>query len=368
MRELPAITHIWLNVTERCNLACKYCFVKQQPLDMTFETAKKAVDMVAKNALEKKVTPELTFFGGEPLLRWNEVVKPVIDYVREHYGSFNMNITTNGLLLDDEKLDLLDDENVSILLSFDGCKETQDSQRVRHDGSGSYDDTLLIAKKLLKRHPTMTFRATISPWNADKLYENYCFARGLGYQNCFFIPDVFAEWSEEQLQALDDGLKEIAENYHGLQFPEFEKYATKKADHQCSGNGKDGQCSGTCGDPVMAKCGIGSNASLAVGPSGRFWTCQQMTESEDRFIVGDVDKGVDDAKRNAILDQIDLSKVRSSKEGACETCEVKDACSGGCLINNLWSNDDVTVQDYTLCYWYQAMRKNGGKLMGGVEQ
>ena len=53
-RELPKIIGGFLNLTQRCNLKCKYCFVVQQPKEMTFQVAKDAADFFANNAKNNK--------------------------------------------------------------------------------------------------------------------------------------------------------------------------------------------------------------------------------------------------------------------------------------------------------------------------
>ena len=46
-------TCICLNLTDDCNLACKYCFVQQKPHYMTFEVAKDAVEFIMNNHKKK---------------------------------------------------------------------------------------------------------------------------------------------------------------------------------------------------------------------------------------------------------------------------------------------------------------------------
>ena len=50
---------------------------------MTYEMAQMAVDFLIANAKEMQITPRITFFGGEPLLLWNEIIKPLTLYIRE---------------------------------------------------------------------------------------------------------------------------------------------------------------------------------------------------------------------------------------------------------------------------------------------
>lgn len=46
--------NISLHLTNRCNFSCKYCYVnKENPIDMSWDTAKKAIDMAVKMSSTK---------------------------------------------------------------------------------------------------------------------------------------------------------------------------------------------------------------------------------------------------------------------------------------------------------------------------
>ena len=70
----PYFCNVCLNLTDSCNLACKYCFVQQKPHFMSLETAKKAVDFMVNNFNKAKELGygqdqvNLTFFFCEPTL------------------------------------------------------------------------------------------------------------------------------------------------------------------------------------------------------------------------------------------------------------------------------------------------------------
>ncbi|MGN1111417.1 MAG: radical SAM protein, partial [Oscillospiraceae bacterium] len=99
-----------LNVAHDCNLRCEYCFAQTGDFGgerciMSPETGKKAIDfLIEKSGNRQNI--ELDFFGGEPLMAWDTVVATV-DYARsvekQHGKNFRFTITTNGVLLDDEK-------------------------------------------------------------------------------------------------------------------------------------------------------------------------------------------------------------------------------------------------------------------------
>jgi len=87
--------HGILSVTNRCNLNCSYCFHKQNEIDINFYTADMAIKYIISNATIQKVKPNISFFGGEPLLLFDEIIKPLINKYKD---SINWTITTNGTL------------------------------------------------------------------------------------------------------------------------------------------------------------------------------------------------------------------------------------------------------------------------------
>ena len=123
------LTNICLNVTDACNLACRYCFVEQHPHYMTLDVAKQAVHFILNN-LEKKnkkfnknERASITYFGGEPMLMWDEIIVPLTNYIRENNYPINLSITTNGTLLNEEKIIYLKNKEIFPLLSIDGNKK-----------------------------------------------------------------------------------------------------------------------------------------------------------------------------------------------------------------------------------------------------
>lgn len=347
---LPKISGGFINVTQRCNLACKYCFVKQQPMEMDYKTAKDAVDFYARNALDNLTTPTATFFGGEPMLRYDDIIKPLVEYIRGRYGDYDLSITTNGTLLDEERLNFLSDNGVSVLLSIDGDKATQDKLRVKHDGSGSFDDIPIDLYR--KYYPGETFRATLDPRNVRDMYYNYLFAVGKGYKSVTMIPNVFEPWTAEDYEAMERGLDQIMD-YIGVakeigkpyaEFTEVEKR-------------KDGKTRDCVRDALgCGTCGIGAGPSGSVGPSGDIYSCQEMTENSDcgDFKIGNIYTGVDDEKRMAIISRFHVDKIKSADKGRCAKCAAKEICVGGCTINNFFANKDLNTIPEVYCRWTEA--------------
>ncbi|MCH5188889.1 MAG: radical SAM protein, partial [Oscillospiraceae bacterium] len=112
-----------LNVSHDCNLRCEYCFAQTGDFGgercvMPPEIGRKAIDFLIEKSADRR-NIELDFFGGEPLMAWDTVVETV-NYARsiekQHGKNFRFTITTNGVLLDDEKIDYINREMSNVVL------------------------------------------------------------------------------------------------------------------------------------------------------------------------------------------------------------------------------------------------------------
>lgn len=119
-----------LHVSHDCNLRCKYCFASQgdfhgERLLMDLETGKAAIDFLLENSGNRR-NLEVDFFGGEPLMNFN-LVKKLVEYGDERqkeYGkNFRWTLTTNGMLLNDEINEFLNEHMSNVVLSIDGRKK-----------------------------------------------------------------------------------------------------------------------------------------------------------------------------------------------------------------------------------------------------
>ena len=131
---------IILGITERCNLRCEYCcysghfegYRSHNNRSMTFEIAQKAVSQHL-HSFQQNGRGGVSFYGGEPLLEF-ELIKQVVDYTEKEANLLGkeivFTITTNGTLLDDEKIHFFVKHNFVVLISIDGPKESHDRYRI----------------------------------------------------------------------------------------------------------------------------------------------------------------------------------------------------------------------------------------------
>ena len=219
---------ITFSVTEECNFACRYCYMtgKNSNNKMSFETAKKAVDYILSNRdLFDDEAVIWEFVGGEPLIEI-DLIDKVSDYIKQQmyildhpwFNDYMFNFSTNGLLYHTVKVQNYIKKNkghLSIGISVDGNKIKHDMQRIKPDGSGTYDDVMKNVPLWLEQFPNASTKATFShddlPYLKDSvisLWENNIkiVAANVVFENVWQEGDdlVF----EEQLKSLGDYILE----------------------------------------------------------------------------------------------------------------------------------------------------------------
>lgn len=137
------VGHIMLNITQDCNLKCRYCYGVGGEYGsrgyMSRETAFRSVDWLIRESGDLKELV-ITFFGGEPLLNI-DVLKEVVEYaeMRQQEKRIIFGLITNGTLLSDELISYFNEHRIRVGVSFDAVEELQNRYRPFKDGRGSYD-------------------------------------------------------------------------------------------------------------------------------------------------------------------------------------------------------------------------------------
>ena len=334
-----------LNIAHDCQLRCKYCFASTGDFGkgrklMSFETGKHAIDFLLEKSGDRQ-NLELDFFGGEPLMNFN-VVKQVVEYARsreKEYGKhFRFTITTNGLLLDDDKIDFINREMSNVVLSIDGRKEVNDYFRVLPNGQGCYDIILPKYKKLVEGRGDKEYyvRGTFTKKNLD--FSNDVFALyDAGFDQISVEPvvgdsDEYA-LTEKELPAV---------------FKEYEILAQKIIDNEKTGKKFNffhfmlDLDQGPCAIKRLRGCGCG-NDYVAITPDGDIFPCHQFV-GIDEYKMGNIDEGTFNYEMKA-----DFAKAHVYSKPECRKCWAKFYCSGGCNANNYQYMGDIRTAHKLSC-------------------
>lgn len=120
-----------VKVTNRCNMACGYCFIEPSVSgkSMTEATARRVIRAFLDSDHFRSV--EFVWHGGEPLLRGRRFFSRLLEEqtARPTKVAFSNSIQTNAVRLDDGLLDFLTARGVTIGLSLDGPRRLNDGTR-----------------------------------------------------------------------------------------------------------------------------------------------------------------------------------------------------------------------------------------------
>ena len=368
--KLPKITTAVMVVTHDCNLRCRYCFVDKNPEKMDLDTAIAVAKFVINNAEEEGVVPGINFFGGEPMLMWDSIIVPVVNWVNAEYGKpFAFGITTNGTLLNEERLEFMRVNNFHLLFSIDGGKETQDYNRPYADGRGSFDKIEAIIPTIIKKFPNTTFRMTLIPETCGNLFNDIMYAESMGFKNFFSIPNVLQPWDDKSREILKNEFRKYGDYYidrmrnniRPISFSKFERTfndikvinrATKSNEYRTS------QVCKAC-----SKCGLSSSKYAGVHPNGNIYGCQEMTSNvgeESIFYIGNIFTGVEYERRIALINEFDNT---ISVGDGCDTCKYNRVCDGGCVSHNHLVNNDINIVTPEQCKWNRVVLDEAIRVM-----
>ena len=128
-----------------CNLGCKYCYEgkRKGKHAMSADTAHDFADFVKSGILDGKDAINLVFYGGEPLLSVDTIIrisKSMRSIVKKQGIEFNFSFITNGTLLTPQVVKKLKPFGLrAASVTLDGPKEVHDAFRPFKTGKGSFD-------------------------------------------------------------------------------------------------------------------------------------------------------------------------------------------------------------------------------------
>ena len=274
-----------------------------------------------------------------------DVVKQTVLYARsiekQHNKNFRFTITTNGLLLDDDKIQFINQEMSNCVLSLDGRKEVNDRLRVCADGkTGSYDLIVPKYQKLVRersKDKDYYVRGTFTKYNLD-FVKDVLHMDALGFDQISIEPVV----SDPQLSY------SIQEEDLPAVFAEYEHLAQEIITRT-----KAGKCfnffhfmidlnQGPCAIKRLRGCSCG-NEYVAVTPEGEIYPCHQFV-GDDQWIMGNVLDGTYD---RAMKNRFAHANIYAKE--TCQNCWAKFYCSGGCNANNQHYEGDILKPHKIAC-------------------
>jgi uncharacterized protein len=313
----------YLFPTNACNLRCSYCYAHNKPGRMT---KAKMHEMLNWLFIRQPYTNiNCHFFGGEPTVMWDmmvDIVQLGNVMAKDNKKVVTWSMTTNGTLLDEERLVRLKEKFRGFLLSIDGRPDTHNKYRVLEGGEPTHD--LIPVDRILEMFPNLEIRPTINPDTAKDWFEDFRWLRNKGFKSIAVEPNFEIDWSEEQLYDFEKMLRQLGK-YWQYAREAGQPFRMKFMDEVLNGirasKAPDGRM-----------CGVAFNCS-AIDHRGMIYPCQRYASYNEpsKYAIGDVVNGFDEYKlfetqslhRSQVMGDI-------SKGYNCDTCDIRMYCHKGC--------------------------------------
>ncbi len=173
-RTLRAPLQVDLNLTNKCNLNCDYCYASANERIKSSEELRKGEFFSLFKEFSEMGVLKVSFSGGEPLLRKD--IKEIILLSKDF--PFATILLTNGTLISEEIAKAIKKAKISLVnVSLEGPKaEIHDKIR----GKNSFNEALQGIKILREKNITFSIGTTFNSLNANYILEMVDFATKLG--------------------------------------------------------------------------------------------------------------------------------------------------------------------------------------------
>ncbi len=345
--ERTALNTVVLNVNTGCNLSCTYCY--KEDLDkpsagkrMEAETAVASVEMLLKESPDESVYT-VVFFGGEPLSN-RKLIEYMVDYCEQRFGELGKRVefvmTTNATLLTEEIVDYLNAHRFGLSVSIDGPKTVHDRNRITVGGQGTYDVVRRKADMLLSRYDSRPVGARVTltrgVTDVETIWDHLF--NEMGFAEVGFAPVTSGDISTYNLSA--EELIEVFANMKAL----GRRYLEAALEHRNIGFSNLHQLITDIheGHKKALPCGAGLKM-LAVDHKGELNLCHRFTGSQ-LPTFGNVHSGVKQVELNDFLSQ----RLDRTNTG-CDSCRIRNLCSGGCYHESYARYGDPAHPTYHYC-------------------
>ena len=317
-----------VNVSQRCNLTCPYCYVNKGHFDyeikpiprMRSDTAAQIVDRIHENFPDLS-TYGYHFYGGEPLMNFRairEIVETAESKADQASTRVDFHITTNGTLLTREIADFMDRHRFTVYFSIDGAQQNHDELRKYVNGRGSYADVEANLAYLKTRRGVHLIGSSVIragfPLNRalEQLQQH-------GATQC----------KAERVRLRDGDVLSLMGDAHNEYLRDIESLVDHYIDYLSTGRKPmDFRLSSKILQLYTQKrrdffCPAGERM-FGVAADGEIYPCA-LHVGRPQSKLGDLWSGIDPERQRAFR-----QKFSPEHQSECRTCWTRHLCGGGC--------------------------------------
>ena len=346
-------------VTEKCNLACKYCYMHNNPVNMSYEVAdgiiSKLNDLINSLNIFNFNRAKIVYFGGEPLINL-DIIKYIHSKVKNNPLVDGELIISNLLLLNNQTLNYLSQENIPVSWSFDGL--WNENNRVLVNGNSSlaeYEKKIDLIKLVNTSPKTM-----ISPASVDTIIDNFEYM----YYHLGIIPKFALVrddiWSKNDIDKFRNIMDKLIDRYVYLikndekfkdMIPDIDLFTLPIMD--CIVNKQYGKRPFSC---------FAGSGGCAVMPNGDIYPCGRFG-SNKLFKYGNVLEELNKEEIQKINKNVYINPVEIKE---CKSCKLYKYCNAGCTYSQIKNNYkplESICELYHIVYdkafkWYNILKEN----------
>jgi radical SAM protein with 4Fe4S-binding SPASM domain len=303
--------HMIIELTYSCNFRCKHCYVEAEPGRKEFIDFDSLIKWLEEYKNKGGVLVELT--GGECILH-KDFFK-ILDYCAKNF--LLIAITTNGSLLTEEKINLLESykDKIVISVSLDSYNESFFNKfRVTKDG---YKKVINALKILGERKFFYRVSMVVYDENFDDIEPTLLLAEKLGASNFSFSPVFEAGRSKilSNINKVAEAFIKMKEKYGDFVFAVSENQIKQYTKNK--------------------NCGSGYK-SVTLSPDGELRTCIMFN---NLWSLGNLNKKTfNEIFENGIGNL--FYKLESPSDETCGNCKYILEC-GGCISRGIYYSNKV---------------------------
>lgn len=352
--------HLTINPTLDCNFHCWYCYEsKVKGSEMSVELVKSTIAFIENVLLENKDLNRfhLYFFGGEPLLKYDKVMRPILDaFVSKvvSKGIFcTLQITTNGALLSNQVIEDIKNKGLftSFQITFDGYGENHNRSRFSKEHPKSYEMLIDTIKVLIRNGMYATLRVNYTHKNVEDLRQ---------------ILNEFIDCSQEERGRIIYTPVRI--------WQDSPRQVTKAACEKLNRNEEDGVIMAKSNETVEYAMSLGMQTMPINSIDSVRYPCKHSyVNAASINYNGDVFKccarSFDEKSREGVLqangeiiwrdDTNDrILRKRTDANESCKQCIIFPICGGGCVQSfNDFANTEYCLYQYDEASKIEAVKR-----------
>lgn len=345
------LSKLAINVSNSCNLNCEYCYAEggnygAKNENMDIHTVKTTLDRFYS---EYKKIKDILIFGGEPLLNI-PAIKYICEYIHKKFKDNKsdtpiLNIVTNGTIISDEIINLINRYKINITVSFDGIPDTNDMTRVFKDGSPTSD--IIINTMKVLREKTTTFDTIEITYNRNHEIKNvtitdiYWYLRDVLGEISIQIVPVCGDRNPELVLKSRDGFINIIDDLNNeFIWGEIKGYGCKERIIAALSEKT----------PSIFMCSAGFN-TIAVNTKGDIFACYMLV-NQSKFKIGNIFNFDRHSFRSEVDKYMSFSKLRS---GICKDCFNNTLCTETCMGVNYFDTGNEYNPGSKNCEMFKAL-------------